>query len=76
MTTNARKVFEEALTLAPADRAELAAQIASLDDAEADVEAAWAAEIHRRAADARRSPDDDEDWRAVFEEIQRDVLAR
>jgi hypothetical protein len=77
VTTNAQKLFEQALTLAAADRAELAAQLlATLEDAEADVEAAWAAEIERRAADARQNPDDDEDWRTVLDEIQREVLSR
>ena len=66
MTINAQKLFEQALALAPNDRAELAAQLlASLDEAEGDVEAAWAAEIERRAADARQNPGDDEDWREV-----------
>lgn len=69
MTTNAEKLFAQALTLEPADRAELAAQLlASLDDVEADVESAWATEIERRAADARQNPDDDEDWRTVLNE--------
>lgn len=77
VTTTAQKLLEDALTLAANDRAELAAQLlASLDDAEADVEKAWAAEIERRAAEARQNPDDDEDWRAVLGEIQRDVLSR
>lgn len=77
MTTNAQKLFEQALTLAAKDRAELAAQLlASLDEAEADVESAWAAEIERRAADARQNPGDDEDWRVVLDEIQREVLSR
>lgn len=77
MTTNAQKLFEQALTLAANERAEFAAQLlASLDEAEADVESAWAAEIERRAADARRNPDDDEDWRSVLDDIQRDVLSR
>lgn len=77
MTTNAQKLFEQALALAANDRAELAAQLlASLDESEADVESAWAAEIDRRAADARLNPDDDEDWRVVLDEIQREVLAR
>lgn len=77
MTTNAQKLFQQALTLAPNDRAELAAQLlASLDESEADVESAWAAEIERRAADARQNPDDEEDWRTVFDEIQREVLSR
>lgn len=77
MTTTAQKLLEDALTLAANDRAELAAQLlASLDDAEPDVEKAWAAEIERRAADARRNPNDDEDWRTVLDEIQREVLSR
>jgi len=41
--------------------------LASLDDSEADVEKAWATEIGRRAAEARQNPNDDEDWRAVFD---------
>jgi len=77
MTTNAQKVLEDAMTLAPNDRADLAAQLlASLDEREEDVEAAWAVEIQRRAAEARRNPDDDEDWRVVLDEIQREVLSR
>jgi putative addiction module component (TIGR02574 family) len=77
VTTNAQKLLEDALTLNLNDRAELAAQLlASLDEKEVDVEAAWAAEIQRRAAEARENPDDDEDWRVVFDEIQREVLSR
>ncbi|HEX9983150.1 MAG TPA: addiction module protein [Thermoanaerobaculia bacterium] len=77
MNTNARKLFEQALTLGASDRAELAAQLlATLEDTEADVESAWAVEIERRAAEARRNPDDDEDWRTVLDEIQREVLSR
>lgn len=68
MTTNAQKLFQQALTLAPNDRAELAAQLlATLDESEGDVEAAWAVEIERRAAEARQNPDDDEDWRIVLQ---------
>jgi putative addiction module component (TIGR02574 family) len=77
VTTTAQKLFEQALTLAANDRAELAAQLlASLDESEPDVESAWAAEIERRAADARQNPDEDEDWRLVLDEIQREVLSR
>jgi hypothetical protein len=77
VNTNARKLFEQALTLGASDRAELAAQLlATLEDREADVESAWAVEIERRAAEARRNPDDDEDWRTVLDEIQREVLSR
>jgi putative addiction module component (TIGR02574 family) len=77
VTTSAQKLFQQALTLDASDRAELAAQLlASLDETEADVESAWAAEIERRAAEARLNPDGGEDWRTVLDEIQREVLAR
>jgi putative addiction module component (TIGR02574 family) len=77
VTATARKVFEDALALTANDRAELAAQLlASLDDSESDVEKAWALEIARRAAEARANPNDHEDWRSVFDEIQREVLSR
>jgi hypothetical protein len=77
VTTNAQKLLQEAMTLAANDRAELAAQLlATLDEAEADVESAWAAEIERRAAEARRNPGDDEDWRVALDEIQRELLSR
>lgn len=50
MTAKARKVFAEALTLDPAERADLAASLLdSLEDGEdADAEQAWAQEIERR----------------------------
>ncbi len=77
VTAHAQKLFEQALALGPNDRAELAARLlASLAETEADVEAAWAAEIEKRAADARKNPDDDKDWRVVLDEIQREVLSR
>ena len=77
MTTTAEKLLQDAMALTPNDRAELAAQLlASLDDAEIDVEKAWATEIARRAAEARVTPDDDEDWRPALDEIQREVLSR
>jgi len=77
MTANAQKVLDDALTLSATERAELAAELlASLDEAEPDVEAAWAAEIERRATDARQNPTDDEDWRTALAEIQREVLSR
>ena len=48
MTSRAQQVLREALAWSVDERAELAAELlASLDDAE--VEAAWAAEIERRA---------------------------
>jgi hypothetical protein len=46
MTRATRELLDEALQLPPEDRAQLAAElIESLDDAEHDVEAAWAVEI-------------------------------
>lgn len=77
MTRNAQELLEQALTLPLNDRAELAAQLlATLEEQEADVEAAWAAEIQRRAAHAREHPDDDEDWRTVLDRVEREVLSR
>ena len=54
MSSRAQALLREALTLPIAERADVAAELlASLDDAEtenpAEVEAAWAAEIERRA---------------------------
>jgi len=77
MTANTQKILDDALALSAAERAELAAELlASLDETEAEVEAAWAAEIERRAAEARQNPTDDEDWRTALAEIQREVLSR
>jgi hypothetical protein len=49
----------------------------SIDDGEREqIEAAWAAEIQRRAADARANPDDDIDWRDALRDVEREVLGR
>jgi hypothetical protein len=45
------------------------------DDAQQLLEDEWAAEIDRRAAEARQNPDEGEDWRNVLDEIERDVLS-
>ena len=42
----------------------------AFDDVKEVIEAAWAAEIQRRAAEARENPDDDEDWRIALDDIQ------
>lgn len=74
---NVDRLLEEALRLAPNDRAKLASELlSSLDDRDADVKTAWAAEIARRAADAETDPDDEEDWRSALEDIRREVLSR
>ena len=51
MSERARKLLHDAMNLPVSERAELAADLlASLDgEPEADVEAAWASEIERRA---------------------------
>ena len=77
MTKPAERLLEEALQLAPNERARIAAELlSSLDDEQEDVRAAWAAEIARRAADAEAEPDDEEDWRAALDDIRQEVLSR
>ena len=77
MTKDAAQILDDALQLPAAERAQVAADLlASLEDSEEDVEAAWAAEIERRAVDARQNPADEDDWRAALAEIQREVLTR
>jgi putative addiction module component (TIGR02574 family) len=77
MTRPADRLLEEALQLAPTDRAKIAAELlSSLDAQEEDVRSAWAAEIARRAADADNEPDDEEDWRSALNDIRQDVLSR
>lgn len=77
MTKDATRILEDALGLEADDRATVAAKLlASLDAVEDEVEEAWATEIARRAAEARANPRDEQDWRTVLDEIQREVLAR
>jgi putative addiction module component (TIGR02574 family) len=74
MTKDATRLFEDALKLAPGERAELAEELlASLDDTEADVERAWAAEIAKRAAEARANNAGEEDWRTALTQVRREV---
>jgi putative addiction module component (TIGR02574 family) len=66
------KLLEDALKLTLSERAELAAELlASLDGApDADAEAAWAAEIERRAADPGRP------WPEVRDRIRNRLAKR
>jgi len=61
MSERARKLLHDAMELPLSERAGVAADLlASLDgEPEADVEAAWASEIERRAREALANPDDD-----------------
>jgi putative addiction module component (TIGR02574 family) len=77
MTRDAARLLEDALRLGPNERAELAEELlASLDEVEDGVEEAWAAEISKRAADARLGATDEEDWRSALADVRRDVLKR
>ena len=64
MSKTGQEVLDRALQLEVAERAELAAELlASLDgEPDEDVEAAWAAEIKRRAARARSGADAGRPW--------------
>lgn len=77
MSKTGQQVLQEALQLEPADRAEVAAELlASLDgEPEADAEAAWAAEIERRAARARSGDDTGKPW-ADARDRARDALSK
>jgi len=72
MSERARKLLHNAMDLPVSERAELAADLlASLDgEPEADVEAAWACEIERRAREALANPDDDVAWETVRAELR------
>jgi hypothetical protein len=50
--------------------------LASLEEREDGVAEAWAAEIQRRAVAAVTDPDDEDDWRAAFDEVRKNVLSR
>jgi hypothetical protein len=77
MTKDANQILEDALQLRPEDRAQVAEELlASLDAVEDGVEAAWAKEIARRAAEARATEAGEQDWRSALAEVQRDVLKR
>ncbi|MBW3565149.1 MAG: addiction module protein [Acidobacteria bacterium] len=72
---DAAKLLEEAMNLPLDERARLAEDLlASLDEKEDDVEAAWAAEIQRRAQEVRDGAAPGEEWRAVLRRIQDETL--
>jgi putative addiction module component (TIGR02574 family) len=73
MTPRAEDLLHEALALSDGDRADLAAELlASLDDPAdepAEVEAAWAAEIARRAGRVLSGESAGEAWSDVRQRI-------
>lgn len=72
MSKEGEKLLEGALKLGLSERAELVAELlASLDGApDEDVDAAWAAEIERRAARARSGDDAGRTWPEVRDRIR------
>lgn len=60
------RVLEEALALAPTDRARIARElIASLEPADEEIEASWADEVRRRIDEIEAGEAELEDWTAV-----------
>jgi putative addiction module component (TIGR02574 family) len=78
MSKAAEKLLEDALKLELPERAELVAELlASLDgEPDADVEAAWAAEVERRAARARSGADAGRPWAEVRDRIRNGLTER
>ena len=72
MSERAHKLLKDALGLPVQDRADLIAELlASLEgEPDEDVEAAWAAEIERRARGALADPDGGEPWETARDEIR------
>ena len=75
MSNRAQELLREALTLPPDERADVAAELlASLDEPRedpAEVEAAWAAEIERRASRVLSGESAGESWEDVRDRIAR-----
>jgi putative addiction module component (TIGR02574 family) len=72
MGKTSEELLEDALRLDLPERAKLAAELlASLDgEADPDAEAAWAAEIERRAARARSGEDPGRPWAEVRDQAR------
>lgn len=77
MARGTRELLAEALELPLDERAKMAAELLeSLEEAEADVEEAWAREIEKRVAAARSGELASTDWRTVLDRVEREVLGR
>jgi hypothetical protein len=65
------RVIEEALQLAPTDRARVAHQlILSLEEVEPDAEARWADEIRRRVDEIEAGTAELEDWEVARQKLR------
>src|SRR5436190_4310441 len=73
MSERARKLLQHAMELPLPERAELVADLLTSLDGEpaSGVEAAWAAEIERRAREAIADLNDDIAWETVRAELER-----
>lgn len=68
-------MLTEALELPLDERAKIAAELLeSLEDAEGEVEEAWASEIQRRVAAARAGELASTDWRTVLDRVEEKYL--
>lgn len=76
MTKAGEKLLEDALKLALPERAELAAELLASLDGEPDADAAWAAEIERRAARVRSDVDPGAPWAEVRDRIRNGLSKR
>jgi putative addiction module component (TIGR02574 family) len=77
MSRETRDLLQEALDLPVDERAKMAAELLeSLQEAESDVEEAWASEIQRRVAAARAGELASTDWRTVLARVEREVFGR
>jgi len=77
MARENRTLLEEALELPLDERAKMAAELLeSLQEAEEQVEGAWATEIEKRVAAARAGELASTDWRTVLDRVEKDVLGR
>lgn len=75
MAREAQDLLAEVLELPLDERAKIAAELLeSLDQAEEDVEEAWASEIQKRVAAARAGELASTDWRTVLDRVEREVL--
>ena len=76
MTKNAERLLDEILRLPELDRAEIAARLVeSLErEVDADVDAAWAAEIERRCAALDAGQAVTSDWNDVRRRIEEEIF--
>lgn len=75
MSEGAHKIIKDTLGLPVQDRADTIAELLASLEGEPDeyVEAAWAAEIERRARAALADPDGGEPWDAVRDALRADL---